>query len=364
MQQSNFKKVLFLFFVFFIPLSEQKIYAKFSKHIKLECAIVGSLLGATLIKGHTLFKSYLENCKIDGIDNPLGYLSFLEKLVSDPDFQAQYENYNAFITLVTTMTITGISSLVYELANTNSRHTTNSATLPPQQTPQEQIPQQATAVTSPISPNDHQTSEIPLPKKAIQISQPSPVGTTIVFGNGTTLSILEGGVLRAPFSSVYNKNVPVHNKRTAIVNAANEQLWYGTGVAGAIAKRGGAIELQKLCDALPEIHKGVRCLTGAACITTSGSKFSTQGITFIIQAVGPTNGDKSLLKNTYIASLRVAEANGIQAVALPLISACAFGFGEANSQIVGEVAINEFFADGHPSSIEQVYLMTFDKTKH
>src|SRR5271168_3734646 len=48
----------------------------------------------------------------------------------------------------------------------------------------------------------------------------------------------------------------------AIVNAANNDLQLGAGVAGAILRKGGP-EIQKECDAIGSIPVGYSAITGA-----------------------------------------------------------------------------------------------------
>ena len=77
----------------------------------------------------------------------------------------------------------------------------------------------------------------------------------------------------------------------AIVNAANEQLVLGGGVAGAIRKKGGP-EIQKEC------YKIGGTFVGGAVITTGGNLKAK----YVIHAVGPRMGEGNedeKLKNFY-----------------------------------------------------------------
>lgn len=106
----------------------------------------------------------------------------------------------------------------------------------------------------------------------------------------------------------------------AIVNAANEGLWAGGGVCGAIFAEAGHHELQEACDQIGH------CDTGKAVIT-SGFKLPAK---YIIHAVGPVwqggnFGEEKLLYSCYHASLEVAQENGVHTIAFPLISAGIYG---------------------------------------
>ena len=105
----------------------------------------------------------------------------------------------------------------------------------------------------------------------------------------------------------------------SIVNAANEGLWEGCGVCGAIFDAAGARELQKACDEIGG------CPTGHAVITP-GFKLNAK---YVVHAVGPrwkgTDEDRDLLAACYKDSLDRAKENGCHSIAFPLISSGVFG---------------------------------------
>ncbi len=107
----------------------------------------------------------------------------------------------------------------------------------------------------------------------------------------------------------------------AVVNAANEGLWEGGGVCGAIFKEAGSAELTKACNAIGG------CKTGGAAITP-GFNLKAK---YIIHAVGPRwtdgkHGEPSLLYDAYKESLNLAKENGCHSIGFPLISAGIFGY--------------------------------------
>lgn len=106
----------------------------------------------------------------------------------------------------------------------------------------------------------------------------------------------------------------------AIVNAANEALQLGSGVAGAIRQRGGP-SIQEECDLIGT------CSVGQAVVTKAGKLRAK----WVIHAVGPvwkggTFGEEMLLASAVLQALRRAEDMGAVTVALPAISAGTFGF--------------------------------------
>ena len=107
----------------------------------------------------------------------------------------------------------------------------------------------------------------------------------------------------------------------AIVNAANDGLWAGGGVCGAIFKAAGHEQLQAACNKIGH------CNTGSAVITP-GFKLKAK---YIIHAVGPVwsggkNNEPKLLYGAYRRSLELAVENGCKSIGFPLISAGIFGY--------------------------------------
>jgi O-acetyl-ADP-ribose deacetylase (regulator of RNase III) len=104
----------------------------------------------------------------------------------------------------------------------------------------------------------------------------------------------------------------------AVVNAANEGLAHGGGVAGAIVRAGGPV-IQEASYALAPVP------TGEAVITSGGRLPAKH----VIHAVGPRGGMRDadrLLESAVRASLRVAEENGLRSIAFPAISTGIFGY--------------------------------------
>jgi O-acetyl-ADP-ribose deacetylase (regulator of RNase III) len=106
----------------------------------------------------------------------------------------------------------------------------------------------------------------------------------------------------------------------AIVNAANEALQLGSGVAGAIRLHGGPT-IQEECDRIGT------CAVGQAVVTKAGNLPAK----WVIHAVGPvwkggTFGEEMLLASAVLQALRRGEDIGATSVALPAISTGVFGF--------------------------------------
>lgn len=140
--------------------------------------------------------------------------------------------------------------------------------------------------------------------------------------NRTTLELIEGDVTTLDTD--------------AIVNAANEHLIHGGGVAGVIARKGGPA-IQRESDAWVRQHGPVP--TGSAAITSGGNLPAR----YVIHAVGPVYGRRDaalLLSSAVRAALRLADEYGLKSVALPAISTGIFGYPmEEAARVMLEAAI-------------------------
>ena len=104
----------------------------------------------------------------------------------------------------------------------------------------------------------------------------------------------------------------------AIVNAANNHLWMGSGVAGAIKSRGGdAIEKEA-------VSRGP-ILPGEAVATGAGRLPYKCVIHGAVMGQGLRTTDK-LIRQTTIACLNLADQLGIKSIALPAFGTGVGGF--------------------------------------
>jgi O-acetyl-ADP-ribose deacetylase len=142
----------------------------------------------------------------------------------------------------------------------------------------------------------------------------------------------------------------------AIVNAANEALQLGSGVAGAIRQRGGP-SIQEECDLIGT------CAVGQAVVTKAGKLRAK----WVIHAVGPvwkggTFGEEMLLASAVLQALRRAEDMGATSVALPALSAGTFGFPlEMAAEI--SVAAARSFAPG-AEYVQRIVFCLYDDDAH
>ncbi|MBZ5697328.1 MAG: macro domain-containing protein [Acidobacteriia bacterium] len=136
----------------------------------------------------------------------------------------------------------------------------------------------------------------------------------------------------------------------AIVNAANNDLQLGGGVAGAIRRKGGEA-IQRECDAIGSIP------VGGAAITTGGRLRAR----FVIHAASMQLGGETTaraLRTSTAHSLRIAAERGLRSIAFPAVGTGIAGFplSECAQIMLREVAEH---LKG-PTSLEKVYFILFD----
>jgi O-acetyl-ADP-ribose deacetylase (regulator of RNase III) len=143
----------------------------------------------------------------------------------------------------------------------------------------------------------------------------------------------------------------------AVVNAANEHLAHGGGVAGAIVRKGGR-EIQDESRRWVQEHGHVP--TGGAAITGAGRLRAR----YVVHAVGPvwgTGDEEALLAGAVKSALALADQHGLRSISLPAISTGIFGFPKRLGVQVILGAVQEYL-DEHPhASLTEVRLCNIDR---
>jgi O-acetyl-ADP-ribose deacetylase (regulator of RNase III) len=143
----------------------------------------------------------------------------------------------------------------------------------------------------------------------------------------------------------------------AIVNAANEHLAHGGGVALAIARKGGP-EIQAQSNAWVKANGPVK--TGSAVILGGGALKAKR----VIHTVGPVwgSGDEiNKLASAVKAALRCADDARLRSVALPAISAGIYGFPAELCAQVLLGAIQEYVDSKPGTALREIRVVLFDE---
>jgi O-acetyl-ADP-ribose deacetylase (regulator of RNase III) len=136
----------------------------------------------------------------------------------------------------------------------------------------------------------------------------------------------------------------------AIVNAANNELQLGGGVAGAIRRKGGPA-IQTECDEIGTIPIGGAAITG-------GGKLKARHVIHAasMQLGGQTSAHS--LQSSTAHALRIAAQNGLKTIAFPAVGTGIAGFSMHDCAEIMLREVAKHF-DG-PTSLEKVYLFDAD----
>ncbi len=138
----------------------------------------------------------------------------------------------------------------------------------------------------------------------------------------------------------------------ALVNAANNHLWMGSGVAGAIKRKGGP-EIEKEAMEKGPIPVGEAVATGA------GKLKAQYCIHAAVMGQDLATDAGKIVKATE-NSLRRARELGLKSIAFPALGT---GVGGFPLELAGELMLKTVvdFLKNNPSSLEEVVFALFDE---
>jgi len=137
----------------------------------------------------------------------------------------------------------------------------------------------------------------------------------------------------------------------AIVNAANNDLELGGGVAGAIRRKGGS-SIQEQCYRIGTIPLGEAAITGGGNLKSK----------YVIHAASMQLGGRTTAENLKAStrnSLRRADEKGIRSIAFPAIGTGIAGF---DTKRCAEIMLG--MAAEHrkgPTQLERIVFVLFDR---
>lgn len=138
-----------------------------------------------------------------------------------------------------------------------------------------------------------------------------------------------------------------------IVNAANNTLKHGGGVAGAIVKKGGNI-IQKESNEIGYVP------TGKAVYTSAGNLKAN----YVIHTVGPVWGEgneEAKLRSAIRSALEVADKLKVKSIAIPAVSTGIFGYPkEEGVKVIADEVLR--YIENHPdTSLKEIHFTNIDK---
>jgi O-acetyl-ADP-ribose deacetylase (regulator of RNase III) len=136
----------------------------------------------------------------------------------------------------------------------------------------------------------------------------------------------------------------------AIVNAANNDLQLGGGVAGAIRRKGGPT-IQQECNEIGSIPIGTAAITG-------GGNLKARHVIHAASMQLGGNTTAQALRGSTAHSLRIAAKHGLKSIAFPAVGTGIAGF---PMHECAEIMLRE--AATHlrqETSLEEIYFVLFD----
>jgi O-acetyl-ADP-ribose deacetylase len=141
----------------------------------------------------------------------------------------------------------------------------------------------------------------------------------------------------------------------AIVNAANNDLMLGAGVAGAILRKGGQ-SIQQECNNIGSIPVGYAAITGAGKLKAR----------YVIHAASMGLGDlpttSKTLRTSTAHALRLASERQLKTIAFPAVGTGVSGFPmDECAQIMLTEALQHLKGE---SCLETIHFVLFDSPAH
>lgn len=104
----------------------------------------------------------------------------------------------------------------------------------------------------------------------------------------------------------------------AVVNAANNHFWMGSGVAGALKSRGG-VEIEREAMAQGPVEPG-------ACVLTGGGRLPARHVIHAAVMGQDLQTSAAIIERATTAALALADARGLGSIAFPAFGTGVGGF--------------------------------------
>lgn len=148
----------------------------------------------------------------------------------------------------------------------------------------------------------------------------------------------------------------------AIVNAANTELWLGSGVAGAIARRGGPeIEREAVAQGPIRLGEAVRTTAGSLpnkfVIHAAAMGYREEDRT--VPKLTGSASSEAIIRDATINSIRLAGEAGCKSIAFPALATGVGGFPVGECARVMIKAAKEYADRNMRTTIELVLFVLF-----
>jgi O-acetyl-ADP-ribose deacetylase (regulator of RNase III) len=137
----------------------------------------------------------------------------------------------------------------------------------------------------------------------------------------------------------------------AIVNAANNRLILGTGVAGAIARKGGPA-IQDECNAHGPVRVGQAAITG-------GGDLPVRHVIHAA-AMGDEPASRQSIEGSTRHSLQLADEAGVKTIAFPILASGVAGFVLEEAARIMMASIRAYLATTE-TQIEEITLYGYSQ---
>lgn len=142
----------------------------------------------------------------------------------------------------------------------------------------------------------------------------------------------------------------------AIVNAANPELWMGSGVAGAIKRKGGVVIEQEA------IAKGP--IKAGEALTTRAGSLKAQWVIHAAAIDGSGNTSIEMVRHATFSSLMCAEDEGAESIAFPALATGVGGMGMIKSAQAMREGLNDFLAMRPQGRLHRVVFVLYEVTSY
>jgi len=154
---------------------------------------------------------------------------------------------------------------------------------------------------------------------------------------GTTLEVIQGDITECAVD--------------AIVNAANNHLWMGAGVAGAIKRKGGQVIEDEAVRQGP--------IPGGEAVVTGAGALKARHVIHAAAMGQDLTTDADLIRRATVNSLKRATALGLESLALPALGTGVGGFSVDQAARVMIEATDVFLRNMAQPSLKRVMFVLF-----